>query len=115
MNPNGLAKASWWLVTEDNNTGGHTIEVVINDQVAHTLRSGQPQQIVDISAFLIRGINTIVVKSNSSAATGGTLYVFIGPGNDQSGTVVMDHPEIQFGVGSSRTGPYQREYSITVN
>ena len=57
----------------------------------------------------------MVVKSNSSSASGGTLYVFIGPGSDQSGTVVMDKPEVQFGVGSSRTGPYEREYSIQVN
>jgi len=115
MNPNGLAKASWWLVTEDNGSGGHAIDIIINNQVAHSLRSGQAQQIVDISAFLKKGDNQVLVKSNSNGATGGTLYVYIGPGNDQSGTVVMDKPEVQFGVGSSRTGPYQREYAIQVN
>ncbi len=115
VNANGIAKASWWLVTEDNGSGGHSIDVLINDQVAHSLRSGQAQQIVDISAFLAKGANKVTVKSNSNGASGGTLYVFIGPGNDQSGTVVMDKPEVQFGVGSSRTGPYQREYDIQVN
>lgn len=115
VNPNGINKASWWLVTEDNGSGGHSVDVLINDQVAHTLRSGQAQQIVDISAFLQKGNNKVLVKSNSAGATGGTLYVFIGPGSDQSGTVVMDEPEVQFGVGSSRTGPYEREYAVQVN
>jgi hypothetical protein len=115
VNPNGIAKASWWLVTEDNASGGHQIEVIINDQLAHSLRSGAPQQIVDVSAFLQKGSNQVVVKSSSAGASGGTLYVFLGPGSDQSGTVVMDKPEVQFGVGSSRTGAYQREYAIEVN
>jgi hypothetical protein len=115
LNPNGIAKASWWLVTEDNGSGGHQIEVLINDQLAHTLQSGSPQQIIDVSAFLQKGSNRVVVKSTSTDASGGTLYVFLGPGNDESGTVVMDKPEVQFGVGSSRTGAYQREYAIEVN
>jgi len=115
VNPNGIAKASWWMVTEDNASGGHSIQVLINEKLAYSLQSGQPQQIVDISAFLRKGANTVLVKSSSSGASGGTLYVFIGPGSDQSGTVVMDKPEGQFGVGSSRTGAYEREYAVQVN
>ena len=79
MNPNGIAKASWWLVTEDNGSGGHRIDVHINDQLAHTLQSGQPQQIVDISAFLRKGSNQVVVKSSSAGGLAAPCTCSSGP------------------------------------
>lgn len=111
----GVAAARWWMVTEDNGTTGHQIEVWVNGQLAQTVTSGQPQKIVDVGRWLRLGANQVLVKSSSASPTGGSFYVYLGTGSDQSGTVVMDNPAVSFGVGSSRSGPYQREYTLNVD
>ncbi|NCG20731.1 MAG: hypothetical protein GWP91_17115 [Rhodobacterales bacterium] len=110
----GVPPATWWLVTEDGGTQGHIIEVFINDRLAHTLRSGETQRIIDVGMHLRRGSNRVLVKSTSTNAGGGALYVYVGTGSDRSGTVVMDEPIVQYGVGSNRSGPLEREYTIDV-
>lgn len=114
LHPSGVAKATWWLVVEDNGSVGHTVEVIVNDQLAQTVRSGEPVRILDVGGYLRPGANKILVKSNSVGAGGGSMYVYVGSGSDRSGTVVMDAPQVQFGLGASRNGPYEREYSIQV-
>lgn len=113
--PGAVAAARWWLVTEDNGSSGHTIEVWVNGQLAQTVRSGEPQKIADIGRWLRVGPNQVIVKSNSVNPAGGSFYVYLGTGSDQSGTVVMDNPSVQFGAGASRTGPFQREYALNVD
>lgn len=113
--PGAVAPARWWLVTEDNGSSGHTIEVWVNGQLAQTVRSGEPQKIVDIGRWLRIGPNQVTVKSSSVSPTGGSFYVYLGTGSDQSGTVVMDNPSVQFGAGASRSGPFQREYTLNVD
>jgi len=116
--PTGSQKvtpARWWLVTEDNNSVGHTIEVVINGQVVKTVGSGMPQAILDVGRWLRPGPNQIEVRSTSVNASGGTYYVYIGTGSDQTGTVVMERPQVQFGVGRTRQGPYSRTYTLNVD
>ena len=112
---NGVAPARWWLVTEDNASVGHTIEVVINGQVVKTVGSGMPQAILDVGRWLRPGPNQVEVRSNSVNATGGTYYVYLGNGSDQSGTVAMERPQVQFGVGKTRSGPYSRTYTLNVD
>jgi hypothetical protein len=111
----GVAPARWWMVTEDNGSGGHQVEIWVNGQLAQTVVSGQPQKIVDVGRWLRLGSNQVLVKSSSTNPTGGSFYVYLGTGSDQSGTVVMDNPAVSFGVGSSRAGPYQREYTLNVD
>ncbi len=114
MPDSGVAGATWWLATEDSNSGGHVIDVTINGKQFVTLRSGEPQRIVDIGPWLVPGTNTIRVQSMSTAATGGSLYVYISSGSDRSGTVVMNSPRVQFGLGATRAGEYVREYTLDV-
>jgi hypothetical protein len=111
----GVAPARWWLVTEDNASVGHTIDIVINGVTVKTVGSGMAQQILDVGRWLRPGANQVEVRSNSVNASGGTYYVYIGNGSDQTGTVVMDRPQVQFGVGSTRTGPYSRSYTLNVD
>ncbi len=108
----GVTPARYWLVTEDSGSAGHTVEVWINGSRALEIRSGQPQKILEVGRWMRPGPNQVVVRSNSVNATGGSFYVFIGTGSDQSGTVVMDDPTVQFGVGATRSGPYEREYTL---
>jgi hypothetical protein len=102
-------------VTEDQQSSGHSIEIYVNNQLVHTLHSGEGQQILDLASWLKPGSNTVRINSNSVSASGGTLYVYIGSGSNQSGTVVLDRPEIQYGLGASRQGPYGHDYTLTVN
>lgn len=113
--PGGVTPARWWLVTEDAGTSGHTIQVFVNGQQAYTFQSGQPQAIVDIGRWLVVGPNQVRLASNSDSPTGGSFYVYMGTGSNQSGTVVLDNPLVQFGIGASRSGPYEREFTMTVD
>jgi hypothetical protein len=106
--------ARWWLVTEDNASTGHTIEVYVNGALAHTVMSGGGQQILDLSDHLRPGANAVRMQSNSVSATGGAFYVYVGRGSNDSGTVVLEKPEIQYGLGASRKGPYSRDYQLVV-
>lgn len=108
----GVPAGSWWLVTEDNGSGGHSVSVYLNGVLARQVKSGEPQLIEDITGWLKPGSNQVRMVSNSQSAVGGTLYVYLGTGNNDSGTVVMDPPKVQFGVGQSRSGEYERTYSI---
>jgi hypothetical protein len=102
----------WWLVTEDNGSNGHTVQVFVNDALVQTVRSRDPQAINDISKWLVPGQNRVRLMSDSVNASGGALYVYIGRGSNESGTVVLDKPDVQYGLGASRTGPYSREYTL---
>lgn len=113
--PSNVAPARWWLVTEDNGSAGHTVEVLINGQVVRTLGSGQPQQIVDVGRWLRVGANQVEVRSQSTNAGGGTYYVYIGTGSDQSGTVVMEKPIVQYGLANNRSGATSRSFTLDVD
>lgn len=115
--PTGSAvtAARWWLVTEDAGTAGHTVQVFVNGNLAYTFASGQPQTIVDVHKWLVLGPNKVRVVSTSTNSTGGSFYVYVGTGSNQSGTVVLDNPVVQFGVGAGRNGPYEREYTLNVD
>lgn len=104
--------ATWWLVSEDNGTTGHVVEVLINGRLAETIKSGEPQRILDVGQHMKTGSNTVTLKSVSTAPTGGSLYVYAGTGNDRSGTVVLDEPTVQYGLGTSRTGPHEKTYTF---
>lgn len=108
------ALGRWWLVTEDNGSQGHSLDVTVNGAIVKTVRSGDAQVILDIGPFLHLGSNDVHVKSNSVGAAGGTMYVYVGTGTNSSGTVVLDRPQIQYGLGASRTGEYARDYVLDV-
>ena len=115
-NPNQVPPAQFWLVSEDNGSTGHTVECMINGEKAVELRSGEPQRILDVGKWLRPGANKILMKSMSRSATGGSFYVYVGTGRaDETGTVVMDDPAVQFGLGASRQGEYQREFTLMVD
>jgi hypothetical protein len=111
---NGVPKSRWWLVTEDNDSGGHQVDLYVNGERVRTVSSGQPQLIEDIGPFLRIGTNDVRIVSNSVSPRGGSLYLYLGTGSNDSGTVVMDPPQVQFGVGASRAGTYERTYTLNV-
>ena len=61
----------WWMVTQDNGSLGHTVEVWINEQRVATYASGQAPQIKDLGNHLVPGENSVTLRSRSSNAGGG--------------------------------------------
>ncbi|MBX2801220.1 MAG: hypothetical protein KTR31_26320 [Myxococcales bacterium] len=108
----GVPDGRYWLVTEDNGSAGHVVECWINGALAQTLRSGDPQRIVDVAKWLTPGSNRVQLKSVSTNASGGSFYVFLGRGSTRDGTVMMDDPTVQFGVGPTREGAYERTFQM---
>jgi len=111
--PSGVARSAYWLVTEDAGTTGHKVDVRINGTLALTVRSGEPQRIVDIGSWLRAGSNQVLLQSTSTTPTGGTLHVFLGGGGDESGTVVMDDPAVQFEVDATASGPAEQTFTLS--
>jgi hypothetical protein len=105
----------WWLVVEDSKSSGHTVDIWINDQLATTVRSGDGGKLVELSRWLRLGANNVIVKSSSTNPTGGIFAVYLGAGGAEKGAFDMPAPVVNYELGSSRTGPYQREYNFTVD
>lgn len=110
----GVAEGSWWFITEDNASTGHSVRVIVNGKLAKTVHSGDEQRIEDIGPWLQPGTNQIRIESESVNAGGGAMYVYIGTGSNDEGTLNMDTPQVQFGLGASRQGPYSRDYTLEV-
>lgn len=106
---------TWWLYIEDDNSAGHLVDVTINGVLVTTVKSGQSAPLKDLARWLRFGPNVVNVSARSSNASGGPLYVYIGRGNDNDGTVNIGKPAVQFGVGQSRTGLTTRDYTLEVN
>ncbi len=104
----------WWLVTEDNSSTGHVVQIYLNGELARTVRSGEEQIIEDVGEFLVAGSNSVRMSSTSTAATGGALYVYLGQGSTESGTLVLEQPDVQFGLSPARKGAYEREYVLEI-
>lgn len=96
-----VAPGRWWLVTEDNGSTGHVIDVYVGGTLAHTVRSGDPQALVDIGVFLRRGRNLITVTSRGGTYGGGALLVYIGPGHTVDGVLQLADPDIEVKRSSS--------------
>ncbi len=114
--PSGKAipPGRWWLYVEDGGSTGHTVDVTINGTLVTTVRSGADPLILDVGKWLRPGTNTVSCRAMSTAPTGGPLYVFVGSGSDNNGTVEMGTPDVQFGVGRSRSGETSRTFTLEV-
>ena len=55
----GVEKGVWWLVTEDNKSSGHEIDVYIDGTKIKTIKSGGAQVILDLGPHLRRGLNEV--------------------------------------------------------
>ena len=110
----GVPLATWWLVTQDLNSSGHSVDVFINDDKVMTVRSGGEPVIYDLAEHLKVGLNSITIKSQSVDPAGGAFYVVIGHGEDDAGTVRVNHPEVDFGLGTANKRPVERRYNIEV-
>ncbi|MEL6344258.1 MAG: hypothetical protein AAFV53_14160 [Myxococcota bacterium] len=106
----------YWLVTQDNNSSGHKIEVLVNDQRTKLISSGDEQVILDLAPYLKRGRNNVVINAlPGSAPGGGDLMIYMGKGSNDSGTVVMKKPDVVYArrASDSPSGG-SRSFTITI-
>jgi len=91
------ASGYYWLVTEDNASVGHVIDVIVNGTLVQRIRSGDPQIILDLGPYLRHGVNTVTMSTTAGGAGGGgPLNVYLGTGSNRSGTVVLDNLEVTY-------------------
>lgn len=92
-----VAPGSWWLVTDDNASKGHVIDVYIGGVLVQTVRSGDPQVMLDVSAYLHSGENMVQFSARGGETpSGGVLHVYIGSGVITQGTLSLNAPQIDF-------------------
>ncbi len=109
--------ATWWLITEDDGSTGHTLEVLVNGTLVRRVASGQPQLILDVGPYLRRGANTVVLQGVPGVSpAGGPLSIYLGRGNTLSGTLRLDNPEVAFSARASdgAGGSPTQQYTLTV-
>lgn len=111
--PTGL----WWMVTEDNASSGHLLEVLVNGTLVRRVTSGDPQVIVDLAPYLRPGANVVIVNPLPGPTPGGgPMNVYIGRGANRSGTIHLDNPDVSFSRRASDggNGGGARQYTLTV-
>ena len=92
-----VAPESWWLVTEDNGSTGHAVDVFVGGQQVATVRSGDEQLILDVSPHLAPGANIVNFSAQpSDALGGGVLNIYLGPGSNDAGTLNLQPPQLTF-------------------
>ena len=111
-----VATGKYWLVTQDNGSSGHVIDVVVNNTKVRTISSGEGQVIVDLAPFLRKGDNTVVMNAQpGQVREGGDLLIYIGQGNNDSGTVTLTRPEVRYaGKASDPAAGNSRSFTLTV-
>jgi len=102
----------WWLVAQDMGSVGHDVEVAVNDTVVASFRSGQAAQPVHLGEILQPGDNLVRLRSTSVGASGGMFYVFVAQGEISNAEMRLETPVVQFGLGASREGAYERTYTV---
>lgn len=110
-----LPAGTWWLVSEDNASTGHIVDVYVNGVLVTTLRSGDPQLLLDVSRYLHRGVNQVLFTARPGQPGGGLMQLYLGSGTNDSGTLNLNTPDITFTRRSSdpATGS-SRQFELTV-
>jgi hypothetical protein len=86
----------WWLISEDNDTSGHVVDVTVNGTVITTFKSGGKQLIMDVGPYLNMGENTLDFVSRGDKPGGGALFLYLGTGSVDAGRISQDEPKIKF-------------------
>lgn len=97
-----VAPERWWLVIEDNGSKGHVLEISVNGTPVSNYQSGSAPVMIDLATFLHPGENQVDVNALASDALGGgVLHVYVAPGANQGGELVLEEPVLVFSRRSS--------------
>lgn len=85
----------YWLVSQDAESRGHVVEVLVNGTAVATVRSGAAPVILDLAPFLHAGTNQVTLQAAAAPdASGGPLSVHVGVGENRRGTVDLVKPDV---------------------
>ncbi|MFT5584728.1 MAG: hypothetical protein ACI9VR_002313 [Cognaticolwellia sp.] len=94
---NAVPPERWWLVIEDNASKGHVLEISVNGTPVSIYQSGSAPVMIDLAPFLHPGENQVdVLAQDSDALGGGVLHVYVAPGANQNGELVLEEPVLVF-------------------
>ncbi len=110
-----VAEGVWWLVTQDNASSGHEVEVYVGDTLVKTIRSGGAQVIMDLGPYLVRGENTISFVSKGGEVGGGLLQIYVGQASNEGGTLNMATPQIDYKRRSTDSDRELRDFVLVVD
>lgn len=107
---------TYWLVTEDNQSTGHIVEVRVNGELVKKIQSGEEQVIFDLGKYLTVGANTVVIDALPTRDIGGGVFsVYISTGSNEDGTLKLDRPVIDFSRRSTDSAAgASRSYELVV-
>lgn len=86
----------WFLVSEDNQTEGHVVDIAVNGTTIKTFRSAGKQIIFDLGPYLNTGKNSIAFSSRSDRLGGGAMFLYVGTGSIDGGRISLNKPVIEF-------------------
>ncbi len=97
-----VSAGRYWMVTEDNRSTGHTIEVFVNGDLVRRVRSGDDQLILDLAPWLKPGSNNVTFSAlPGPQPAGGILHVYMGTGYNDAGVIRLHDPQIDYARRSS--------------
>ena len=105
----------WWLISDDNQTSGHVIDVTINDTVISTYKSAGKQLIMDVGPYLNAGDNTVRFVSRGDKPSGGALFLYMGTGSVDGGRISQDEPKIKFKRNASSAAQDSVSFKLSVD
>lgn len=92
-----VAAGRYWIVSEDVGSSGQAIEVLINGGLVRVFRSGEAQLVLDLAPYLKHGLNTVLFVPRADAAgAAGSVFLHVGTGTNQAGTLLLDQALIRF-------------------
>ena len=112
--PNPALSKRYFLVTIPSSTyrGAYTFDVKINGVRRRVEPTGSKQAIVEISKWLKKGENVIVVAATrDKGAIGGGVRrtsLVIGPGHEENNILKIDHEELRVTADESKADPIER-------
>ncbi len=105
----------WWLVIDDRDSYGHTVDVLVNGQRVATIRSGQSNPVVDLAPYLQWGLNTVRFEARPGPPpSGGDLRIYVGTGRVERGTLKFDKARIEYVRDVTSPPGEAREFNLTV-
>ncbi len=114
-------RTKYFLATKPSPQGRAQYDVVleINGVERAVIEAGDDAVITEISAWLKKGKNTVVLKAKKdieegrkSTSSGDELTVLIGAGHEDDNIVKMDVVHVKFKVNASQIAPQQKRASF---
>ena len=105
----------WWLISEDNQSTGHVIDIEINGTVIQTFKSESKTLIFDAGPYLNMGDNQVRFISRGKKSGGGAVFLYLGTGSVDGGRVSQDEPKIKFKRNSQSPAKDVQVVQLTID